>query len=858
MTLRQFMPRKFSTRLMAMTLVSGLIPILIFSLLMSLAAYSLPLETNLVIRQILEDQWGRSERLLRLAMEASVHQKAKDVAQQLDLYLQAHPRMTLPELQVDPAFRSLAVQAVGTGYTALYDSNTGINRFHMDPAVENQGLRIISEESPDLRTLLEASLGGEFAQGYYRWKEPDGKMHQKFISIVPLGQMSADGVRFSVAAVTHTDEFFTPLGLARDESLETTRRLTQSMDGLIRSFRYLGYLFMGMGIVLAMAIAYWAGTYFSRSVNQLRDATKKVNLGFFDVKIKPAMSGDMGELTEDFNHMVFQLAATTVKKAELEASEARLKAANEQLRQEIQERRRVEEELRESEERFRTIVENTHDGIVIVDDAYRFVYANSVMCQMVGYPFEEIVGRDFRELVDGESVPFIAERYAKRQRGEEVPNRYEVDVTRKDGERRSVEIVSSVIEDSAGRPRTLSQIADITGQKHAADEKQKMEARLQRAQKMEAIGTLAGGVAHDLNNILAGLVSYPELLLMELPQESPLRKPILTIQKAGERAAAIVQDLLTLARRGVAVTEVVNLNEIISAYLKSPEHENLAKNYPRILVKTRLEGNLLHVMGSPIHLAKTLMNLVTNAAEAMPEGGEVFVTTQNQYVDSPIKGYDHVKEGDYVILSVSDTGIGISREDMERIFEPFYTKKVMGRSGTGLGLAVVWGTVKDHEGYIDVESQVGKGATFTVYLPVTRREKDVGRRQIPIENLRGAGESILVVDDVEEQRRIARGILTLLGYAVVTVSSGEEAVEYMRTHSADLLLLDMIMDPGMDGLETYRRILEIHPGQKAVIVSGFSETGRVREAQRLGAGDYVRKPFLLERIGAAVRGELDR
>jgi two-component system cell cycle sensor histidine kinase/response regulator CckA len=365
-------------------------------------------------------------------------------------------------------------------------------------------------------------------------------------------------------------------------------------------------------------------------------------------------------------------------------------------------------------------------------------------------------------------------------------------------------------------------------------------------------------VAHDLNNILAGLVSYPELLLMEIPQESPLRKPILTIQKAGERAAAIVQDLLTLARRAVAATEVVNVNEIISEYLKSPEHENLTKNYPRVLVKTGLEENLLDVMGSPIHLAKTLMNLVTNAAEAMPEGGEVLVTTENRYVDSPIKGYDHVKEGDYVTLSVADSGIGIPHEDIERIFEPFYTKKVMGRSGTGLGLAVVWGTVKDHEGYIDVESHVGKGTTFTVYLPVTRRGRPQDKMKISIANYGGAGESILVVDDVEEQRRIASGMLTRLGYAASTASSGEEAVEYMRTHSADLLLLDMIMDPGMDGLETYKKILEIHPGQKAIIVSGFSETNKVKEAQRLGAGDYVRKPYLLERLGVAVKRELDR
>jgi CheY-like chemotaxis protein len=375
---------------------------------------------------------------------------------------------------------------------------------------------------------------------------------------------------------------------------------------------------------------------------------------------------------------------------------------------------------------------------------------------------------------------------------------------------------------------------------------------------MEAIGTLAGGVAHDLNNILSGLVSYPELLLLEIPQDSPLRKPILTIQKSGEKAAAIVQDLLTLARRGVAVTEVVNLNDIISEHVKSPEHGKLRQYHPQVHVEANLETDLLPILGSPVHLSKTVMNLVSNAAEAMPDGGKLTISTENRYIDQPVSGYDDVEEGDYVILTVSDAGVGICSEDMERIFEPFYTKKVMGRSGTGLGMAVVWGTVKDHKGHIDVQSIEGEGTTFTLYFPVTRKEVVTGESLVSIDDYRGKGESILVVDDVEEQREIASRILKKLGYAVKSVSSGEEAVDYLKDNSADLLVLDMIMDPGIDGLETYKRILGLHPKQKAIIASGFSETKRVKEAQRLGAEAYVKKPYLLEKIGLAVRAELDK
>jgi signal transduction histidine kinase/CheY-like chemotaxis protein len=398
--------------------------------------------------------------------------------------------------------------------------------------------------------------------------------------------------------------------------------------------------------------------------------------------------------------------------------------------------------------------------------------------------------------------------------------------------------------------------AEIENRERAEKERLELETQLQRAQKMEAIGTLAGGVAHDLNNILSGLVSYPELLLMDTPHDSRLRKPILTIKESGEKAATIVQDLLTLARRGVAATEVLNLNEIINKYLKSLEFKKLKSYHPHIQFETTLEQDLLNIMGSPVHLSKTVMNLISNASEATPDGGKINIVTENRYVDLPVRGYDDVEEGDYVLLTIADTGVGISAKDKERIFEPFYTKKIMGRSGTGLGMAVIWGTVKDHSGYIDLQSIEGQGTTFTLYFPVTREEIPIEKDQLSIENYMGHGENILVIDDVEEQREIASEMLAKLGYSVTTVSSGEEAVDHMKRSSADMMILDMIMDPGIDGLDTYKKINAFRPGQKAIIASGFSETARVKEAQRLGAGTYIRKPYTLEKIGLAVRKEL--
>ncbi|NIM78840.1 MAG: response regulator [Candidatus Aminicenantes bacterium] len=382
--------------------------------------------------------------------------------------------------------------------------------------------------------------------------------------------------------------------------------------------------------------------------------------------------------------------------------------------------------------------------------------------------------------------------------------------------------------------------------------------QLLRAQKMEAIGTLAAGVAHDLNNILAGIVSYPELMLLKIPQDDPLRKHALAIQHSGEKAAAIVQDLLTLARRSVEVTKVVNLNQVVGEFMESPELMKILSYQPEIEVEDRLDKDLKNMIGSTVHLSKALMNLVSNAAEAMPGKGKIIISTFNTYFSQPLDGYREVVAGDYVALSVTDTGIGISEKDMTHIFEPFYTKKRMGKSGTGLGMTVVWGTVKDHNGYLTAKSEKGKGSAFTLYFPATQQKVIKEKLHVSIDQLMGNGESILVVDDVEEQREITTLILKQLGYSVQAVSSGEAAIETVKTRPVNLLVLDMIMDPGISGLETYKRILNMYPRQKAIIVSGYSETKEAKEALQLGAGTYIKKPFGMEQIGRAVKDELKR
>ncbi len=498
-----------------------------------------------------------------------------------------------------------------------------------------------------------------------------------------------------------------------------------------------------------------------------------------------------------------------------------------------------------------------------MDLDFRFTYVSPVVVQQQGWTPEEYKAHALQDILTPESVEKILNVFRQRTAAPQdpvllhTPATLELQIKRKDGTRLWTEVTASFLLGHDNTPiGVLGVTRDITERRRAQQEKEALLERLSRSRKMEAIGTLAGGVAHDLNNVLSGVVSYPDLLLLDLPKESPLRRPIEVMQESGKKAAAIVQDLLTLARRGVAVSEVVNLNDLISEYLSSPEMERLKSFHPLLEVETGLDPALLNVIGSPVHLSKTIMNLISNAAEAMPAGGCIRLATENCCLEKALRGYHEIPPGEYARLRVADSGIGIAREDLHRIFEPFYTKKKMGRSGTGLGMAVVWGTVQDHEGHIDLRSTEGQGTTVDLYFPVTRQEPARRDGSDGIEALRGNGERVLVVDDIPEQREIAARIISQLGYAVTSAASGEEALDFLKNHRADLVVLDMIMDPGIDGLETYQRVVRHHPRQKAIITSGFAETARVHQAQKLRAGAYVKKPFTIETLGTAIRSEL--
>ncbi|RLB98625.1 MAG: hypothetical protein DRH76_02045, partial [Deltaproteobacteria bacterium] len=518
--------------------------------------------------------------------------------------------------------------------------------------------------------------------------------------------------------------------------------------------------------------------------------------------------------------------------------------------------------LQDSEKKYRDLVENAHSIILRIDPAGRIIFFNSFAQKLFGFNESQVYEKVIGEVLSptNQNAQNWIETLAEAALPDsDIPKVEESSYTFEDGRTIWIAWTYRPIFSEEGKLIEILCIGnDITQLKQTIEENAKLEIQLIRAQKMEALGTLAGGVAHDLNNVLAGVINYPELMLMRLPEDSPLRRYAISIQKSGERAAAIVQDLLTLARRNVVQVEVIDLNAVVTEYIDSPEFDRLQLNHPLAGIATQLDKHARGILGSPVQLSKAVMNLVTNAVEAL-EGkpGNVTVITENCHLANPLDAYEHIPPGDYVRLTVADTGCGMAADELRRIFEPFFSRKKMGRSGTGLGMAVVWGTIKDHGGLIDIHSTPGRGTRFDIYFPPTSKgEKKV--EETPEEAYRGRGEKILVVDDEETQREIAHEILTDLGYDTRVASSGEAAIETLKEQPVDLVVLDMIMASGMDGLDTYRQIVLQWPGQRAIIASGFSDNEKVHQAMKLGVGQYVKKPYSREALGMAVRQELDR
>jgi PAS domain S-box-containing protein len=400
------------------------------------------------------------------------------------------------------------------------------------------------------------------------------------------------------------------------------------------------------------------------------------------------------------------------------ALEEKVMERTRELRREINSRKLNEEKLQISEQRYRTLFDCSGDSIFIVSALGRFLEVNQELCRYLRYSYAElmeITPQDINSPVSGELVARCFQDLFARRKETVVLEAQHID---RDGKIIPVELRAKKIifnnEDAV-----LTVCRDIRARKNAKEEKKTLEEKLHRSQKMEAIGLMAGGVAHDLNNILGGVIAYPDMLLCQLPKNHDFCEPLEIVKQSGQRAVAVVADLLTVARGVAHPKETADLNILVRQYFCSPEQQALALQNPEVTYADReLAPDLMNIECSEVHVNKCLMNLVVNATEAIHGKGMVTVLTRNVAVNAENGQNLQLLPGQYVVLVVSDTGIGIQHIHRKQIFEPFYTKKKMGRSGTGLGLAIVWITMQDHKGTVTVESG-SKGSSFTLYFPAS-------------------------------------------------------------------------------------------------------------------------------------------
>ncbi len=522
----------------------------------------------------------------------------------------------------------------------------------------------------------------------------------------------------------------------------------------------------------------------------------------------------------------------------------------------IDERKRAEAAMMRSEARYRTILESIEDIYYEVDLKGNLTFFNDRLCRISGYSREEATGVNYRHFAEAESVERLRKFFYRISDTGTPSVPFAVAIILKDGTTRHMEITASLIKNQAGEPVGFRGIArDISERMLAEKHRQKLEIQLRHAQKMEAIGTLAGGIAHDFNNILQAISGYTQLLLLNRHPEHPDARKLVQIRQAGERAGRLIQQLLTFSRKMEGTPKLLCLNHEVRQ-----AEELLRQTVPKMIaIELSLDEDLWGVNADPMHIEQILLNLGSNAADAMPEGGRLVIETANVTLDQKFcKNHVDAVPGGYVLLTVTDNGTGMDESIVTHIFDPFFTTKAVGK-GTGMGLASVYGIVKNLGGIILCYSEPGRGSTFKIYLPAAGRKKAVPDARIPETAVRGGTESILVVDDEVLIRETAAEMLSHYGYTVLLAENGEAALEMFRHQMDDihLIIMDISM-PGMGGYQCMQEILKESPDAKVVIASGYATSDHAREASELGAAGFIGKPYRFDDIIATVRQLLDR
>lgn len=543
------------------------------------------------------------------------------------------------------------------------------------------------------------------------------------------------------------------------------------------------------------------------------------------------------------------------------SSEHSLKESNRALQQNLEQLAQREKALRDSEERFRLLAENVVDNIWILDpNDLRFIYVSPSVERIVGYTPEEMMALEIEQLLTTESAQLAKkinrQRFEKRQMDPSQIAREELELHHKNGSTVWVETTARALYinwlSSFG---IIGVTRDITERKASEEERKKLQNQLLQAQKMEAVGTLAGGIAHDFNNSLQGILGYTQILIWEKEKGNPDLKLLKQIETATQRASELTKQLLTFSRKVESNLRPLNLNQEVRQL-----EQLLARTLPKMIaIETHLADDLKIINADSVQVEQMIMNLSINSRDAMPDGGILVIDCRNTILDENYcKRHVDAVPGEYVRLSISDNGKGMDKQILEHVFEPFFTTKKTGK-GTGLGLAMVYGIIKNHGGHITCTSEPGKGTTFRVYFPVVEEpDLDQPQRRSELEQIPYGNETILLVDDEDYLRDLGERLLAKFGYSVLTAPDGETAVQIYREHGTQisLVILDLIM-PGIGGKNCLDLILEEDLSARVIIASGYSVDGSTQKELELKTKGFVSKPFELNQMLNMVRKTLD-
>ena len=510
------------------------------------------------------------------------------------------------------------------------------------------------------------------------------------------------------------------------------------------------------------------------------------------------------------------------------------------------------EALKQTGRRYRNILESIEEGYFEVDLKGNFTFFNDQVCEIIGYPREELMGMNNRQYTSPATAKKMYQTFNRMFNSGASAKITKYEIIRKDGTRKTLEVSAALMRNLEAAPIGFRGVLrDVTDRIQAEKDKKRLESQVQHAQKMEAIGTLAGGIAHDFNNLLMGFQGNISLMLMDLVEDHPHCEFLHNMERYVKRGSELTRQILGFARGGKYQVKTTLLNELINK-----NADMFRRTKKEITIHKKFQDDLWSVEVDQGQIEQVLLNLFVNAWQAMPGGGSLFLETENVTLDE--NDYDRpyaISPGRYVRISVSDTGIGMDKATQERIFEPFFTTKGVGR-GTGLGLASTYGIIKNHNGIINAYSEKGHGTTFKIYLPASK--KQVIEEKSRPEVAQGGTEMILLVDDEEMVADIGKDMLEKLGYTILVAFSGAEAINLFNANRDEvkLVILDMIM-PDMSGGETFNRLKAIKPDAKILLSSGYSLNGRATKIMKRGCNGFIQKPFNLRQISRKIREILD-